>query len=102
MERRRAVRHEVRLPVKLDWGEGVTRDMSVSGAYIESPEIDVPVGQTVTFSITVGEGSSSSWTLRCEGLVIRIEHEGDRVGIATSIDRYLEISSNMSGLENNH
>ncbi len=102
MNRRRDVRHEVELPVIMNWGDGVTRDMSVSGAYIETKEFDVPVGQTFEFAVTVGQPQTSSWTLRCQGLVIRIENRGDRIGVATSIDRFLEISSNMSGLETDH
>lgn len=103
MERRRYERHEVHLPVRMaDGREGVTRDMSVSGAYIEAPVFDVPVGKPFDFSVTFGETGSGSWELRCRGLVIRIENRGDRVGIAASIERYLEINSAMSGLEQNH
>lgn len=95
MDRRRAERHEVHLPVQMEWGEGVTRDMSALGAYIESPAHDLPVGQTFNFSVTVGQTNSASWTLRCQGLVIRIDQKGDRIGIATAIDRFLEISPNQ-------
>lgn len=102
MERRRYDRHDVHLPVQLEWGEGLTRDMSVSGAYIEAPSFDIPVGETFDFSVTVGHETEDHWTIRCQGLVIRVERRGDRFGIAVSIDRYLEISSNMSGLENEH
>lgn len=102
MERRRHARHEVQLPVHLEWGEGMTRDMSVSGAYIETTEVDLPVGQPFNFSVTVGKDEGGSWTLRCQGFVIRIEKNGDRIGIAASIDQFLEIRSNMGSLEINH
>lgn len=102
MERRMNDRHEVHLPVQLDWGEGMTRDMSVSGAYIEAKKCELPVGESFNFSVTVGHDVAGSWTLRCRGLVIRIEKNGDRIGIAASIDRFLEISSTMNGLETNH
>lgn len=102
MERRKHERHDVALPVRFDWGEGLTRDMSVSGAYIEAPVFDVPVGESFNFSVTVGQADSGSWILRCQGLVIRIDKQGDRIGIAASIDQYLEISSNMSGLDISH
>jgi len=102
MERRRHERHDVSLPVKLEWGEGMTRDMSVSGAYIEAPIFDVPVGQPFNFSVTVGQAESGTWTLRCQGMVIRIDKRGDQIGIAASIDHYLEISSSMNGLEQLH
>jgi hypothetical protein len=93
MDRRRHVRHEVQLPVELDWGTGVTHDMSVSGAYIEAPRFDLPVGESFDFSVTIGKVETGSWTLRCHGMVIRIEKRGDRIGIAASIDRFVEISS---------
>jgi len=102
MERRRYDRHDVHLPVQLEWGEGLTRDMSVSGAYIEAPNFDVPVGQTFNFSVTVGREDDDHWTIRCQGLVIRIDRKGEKVGVAVSIDRYLEISSNMSGIDIEH
>lgn len=76
--------------------------MSVSGAYIEAPLFDVPVGEEFTFSVTFGRPDTSSWILRCQGLVIRIEDKGDHVGIATSIERFLEISSGMGGLDQEH
>lgn len=101
MDRRRDVRHEVALPVVMEWGGGCTKDMSVSGAYIETNTFDVPVGQKFDFSVTVGQ-PESSWTIRCLGLVIRVENQGDRVGVAASIDRFVEISSHMTGREKYH
>lgn len=102
MERRRHDRHQVQLPVQMVCGDGHTRDMSVSGAYIEAPVFDIPVGEEFTFTVTFGRGEGASWSLRCEGLVIRIENKGDRVGVAASIERFLEISSGMGGLERDH
>jgi len=104
MERRRHDRHEVQLPVEMTCGQGLTRDMSVSGAYIEAPIFDVPVGGEFTFSVTFGRADASSWVLRCQGLVIRIEDKGDHLGIAASIERYLEINSGngMAGIEHEH
>jgi hypothetical protein len=102
MDRRRHVRHEVQLPVELDWGAGVTQDMSVSGAYIEAPPFELPVGETFNFSVTIGKAETGCWTLRCQGMVIRIEKRGEKIGIAASIDRFVEINSSMSGLETSH
>jgi len=104
MERRRHDRHEVQLPVEMGCGTGLTRDMSVSGAYIEAPVFDVPVGGEFTFTVTFGHAESSGWVLRCQGLVIRIENKGDHVGIAASIERFLEINSDsgMAGMGHDH
>ncbi len=101
-DRRRHVRHEVVFPVRMAWGEGKTRDMSVSGAYIETPTFEIPVGGTFEFTVKVEHSEPNAWVLKCQGLVIRIEHHGDRIGVATSIDRYLEINPNMVGLEQSH
>ena len=102
MERRRHDRHQVQLPVQMACGEGHTRDMSVSGAYIEAPVFDVPVGEDFTFTVTFGRNDAEGWILRCQGLVIRVEDRGDHLGIAASIERFLEISSGMDGLHRNH
>lgn len=76
--------------------------MSVSGAYIEAAEFDLPVGETFEFAVTIGRDDPGPLKLRCRGLVIRIERKGDRIGIAASIDRFLEIRPNTNGLETCH
>lgn len=102
MERRRSDRHDVHLPVQLECGSGLTRDMSVSGAYIETPSFDVPVGQTFNFSVTFGQGEARSLTLTCQGLVVRVERRGDQTGIAATIDQFVDINSSPSGVEHDH
>ncbi|MCM2317428.1 MAG: PilZ domain-containing protein [Thermoanaerobaculia bacterium] len=102
MNRRREIRHEVQLPVELQGGRGRTHDMSASGAYIETADFDVPVGGSFEFSVTIDSGTEGPWTVRCQGLVIRIEKHENRIGVAASIDRYLEFLPQMSGLEKDH
>jgi hypothetical protein len=76
--------------------------MSVSGAYIETAEFDVPVGGSFEFAITIGRNDEGPWRVKCRGLVIRIDRKGDRIGVAASIDRFLEVRTQMSGLEKSH
>lgn len=102
MERRRSDRHDVHLPVRLDCGTGQTRDMSVSGAYIETPSFDMSVGQTFNFSVTFGQGEARSLTVTCQGLVVRVERRGNQTGIAATIDQFVDINSSPSGVERDH
>ena len=102
MERRRAARHDVQLPVLMERGEGLTRDMSVSGVRFETPAFDLPVGHPFDFSVTIGRHETGSWTLRCHGLVIRVESRGGRFTVAAEIDRFLEIRPNNGRNEFEH
>jgi hypothetical protein len=92
----------VHLPVELQQGAGETLDMSASGALIETAEFDVPVGGSFEFAITIGHDEEGPWTVRCRGLVIRIERRGDRIGVAAAIDHFLEVRPQMSGLRKSH
>jgi hypothetical protein len=88
--------------VELQAGPGRTHDMSVAGAYIETGQFDVPVGGSFEFAISIGRVEEGPWKVRCRGLVIRIERHGDRIGVAASIDRFLEVRPQMGGLEKSH
>ena len=102
MERRRAARHDVQLPVLMERGGGLTRDMSVSGIRFETSAFDLPVGHPFDFSVTIGRHETGSWMLRCHGCVIRIESRGDHICVAAEIDRFLEIQPNDERFELEH
>jgi hypothetical protein len=76
--------------------------MSLSGAYIEAAEFDVHVGESFDFAITIGLSDPAPLTLLCRGFVIRIERRGDRIGIAASIDRFLEVRPQTTGRDTSH
>jgi len=75
----------MRVPVTLPGGlTGMTRDISASGIYFETdnePVGDSPLAFSVEFKNEVGVGM----TLRCRGQVLRVEHQGSRVGVAARI-----------------
>ncbi|MCX7042486.1 MAG: PilZ domain-containing protein [Gammaproteobacteria bacterium] len=78
-------RVSMKVPVTLPGGvTGITRDISASGIYFETdsePVGDSPLAFTVEFKNEVGVGM----TLRCRGQVLRVEHQGSRVGVAARI-----------------
>lgn len=84
MELRSALRYQLAAPVVFKWesatggvlqGDGVTRDISVSGAFIltASPP---PPGITLSVEIFLGHYQSSGHSMRMitEGRVVRVEH----------------------------
>ena len=75
----------MKVPVSLPGGlTGTTRDISASGIYFETdsePLGDLPLVFSVEFKNEVGVGM----TLRCRGQVLRVEHQGSRVGVAARI-----------------
>ena len=78
-------RVSMKVPVTLPGGlTGMTRDISASGIYFETdsePVGDSPLAFSVEFKNEVGAGM----TLRCRGQVLRVEHQGSRVGVAARI-----------------
>ena len=78
-------RVSMKVPVTLPHGlMGITRDISASGIYFETdsePVADAPLAFSVEFKNDLGVGM----TLRCRGQVLRVEHQGSRVGVAARI-----------------
>ena len=100
-DKRRAQRFPMTLPVDLkqveeagDGGSEIvqTRDVSSGGVYFEY-ESHLEVGTSLEFVLTLpGEiTKGSSVRIRCMGKVVRVDstsEQGDRVGIAATIERY--------------
>jgi len=72
-DRRAARRHQVRLQVQLDTGEGVTRDFSLAGLYLLTPR-PLELGEEIELKVAVPDRESPDphW-LRCQGNVVRVE-----------------------------
>lgn len=80
-ELRREKRDRVTLPVHMPNGcEGITRDLSASGIYLNS-ECPYMVGREVELSIEV-DLDRQSILLNCRGVVVRIDNQGVRTGVA--------------------
>lgn len=87
-ERRRNKRINVALPVVLDNGWGVTRDVSPSGVFFWKRGTIV-YGDSVTFSM--GRSTETGdLTLLCKGVVTRTEPRGSDVGVAIRITRKIK------------
>ncbi len=87
-EHRSEERVSASLPVKLGKTKGVTRDVSASGAYIET-DAKYAVGSPVRFAIHL----DTPWgkvLFDCRGQIVRLEHRDGTVGVAvrfTETDR---------------
>ena len=78
-------RVSMRVPVSLPGGlSGTTRDISASGIYFETDT--APLGDSpLAFAVELKNEMGVGMTLRCRGQVLRVEHQGSRVGVAARI-----------------
>lgn len=78
-------RVSMKVPVSLPGGlTGITRDISASGIYFETDS--APLGDSsLAFAVQFQNETGVGMTLRCRGQVLRVEHQGKRVGVAARI-----------------
>ncbi len=87
-EQRHAPRHKGRLPVELGAGKGTTRDFSSSGIYFETNR-SFSLGQTIEFNILLKRiDPEHTMRVKCHGMILRVEDNGSRMGVAAAIDSY--------------
>jgi hypothetical protein len=89
-ERRRAGRFPIAIPVELERGTGVTRDVSLSGVFFETDQF-VVLGQPIRLTLVLERASPSQPVrLQCEGRVVRVErHQPElRLGVAVAIESH--------------
>lgn len=87
-ERRRATRYQVGLPVELQNGSGVTRDVSESGVFFETDRALTP-GSPISFSLILGHADPEGpFRLECKGSIVRVEESEGKVGVAARISSY--------------
>ena len=82
-EQRAAARFDTRLPVRLKGLEGVSHNVSNNGIYFETDlrhELGALVNFTVEFTL-----HGRKHRLLCEGKVVRVEEQGNRVGVAARL-----------------
>ena len=81
---RREKRIPATMPVRIaNAGSGVTRDISASGIFLEMESDTVPgdsIDMTLDFTTPAGK-----LQFNCQGVIVRVEQSGDRVGIAVKI-----------------
>ena len=87
-DRRQAPRIVVALPVELESGKGVTRDVSISGAFFETDQSLSP-GASIGLSMLLEHvDPRGPLRLRCEGLVVRVEPRKSKVRVAVAFEEY--------------
>ena len=87
-ERRQAPRLPIAIPVELEGGTGLTRDVSVSGVFFETDRRLV-LGEQIRLTLVMGRLSPDSPVrLQCEGRVVRVERREMQVrqGVAVAIE----------------
>ena len=105
MEHRNKIRYRLTADAVFAWegprhnrlqGKGVTRDISLAGAFIFTPT-SPPVGSTVELEIFLApaSGVGKKVRIKTEATVIRVEHSGAPEGFAAiSQDFRLQFSTN--------
>lgn len=87
-EKRIAPRHLGKLPVKLKGAKGITRDFSSTGIFFKTNRSFSP-GQPIEFTIELKHvDPKGPVKVKCQGEIVRVEEEGQQIGIAASIDSY--------------
>lgn len=89
-ERRQAPRLPIAIPVELEGGTGLTRDVSLSGVYFETDRCLV-VGEQVRMTLVMGRlAPDYPVRLQCDGRVVRVERREMqvRLGVAVAIQSY--------------
>jgi len=84
-ERRQAVRFPIAIPVELDEGTGITRDVSLSGVSFETNQWFAP-GEPVRLTLVLERASPGDpIRLQCEGQVVRVGQSNEKVEVAVAI-----------------
>ncbi len=89
-ERRRAARFPIAIPVELEGGTGVTRDVSLSGVFFETNQF-FALGEPIRLTLVLERASPGQPVrLQCDGRVVRVERRQAelRLGIAVAIESY--------------
>ena len=82
-ERRKGERYKLSLPVQLNDGTGITRDISTSGIFFET-ESAYSIGDTIRLLLNFEHE-----TLQCEARVVRVEPRNGQFGVAVELMAYV-------------
>ena len=87
-DRRRARRYRLIVPVDLDHGTGVTRDVSEIGVLFETT-VPPQLGEVIEFALLMGEfDPGAGYRVRCSGEVVRIEEVRNTYAVAVHLHSY--------------
>jgi hypothetical protein len=84
--KRRAVRTKIEVPVILEDGTGLTRDISVTGIYMKTARPYMP-GDLLKFTLELEYAiPDGPMQFTCVGRVVRVEQLEGEYGIASTIE----------------
>ena len=87
MPGRKEERFQIELPIKLEGGDGVARNVSASGIYFVT-DVALQVGQPVKFTLEFQDFPSGPIAVNCVARVVRLEERGAGRGVGVSISSF--------------
>jgi len=82
IERRQAPRFGITVPVKLEHGTGITRNISTSGVFFETDQAFSP-GTPIQLTLLLEPSR-----LHCQGEIVRVEGLEGKMGVAVAFKSY--------------
>lgn len=88
VERRQTFRFPIRLPVELERGGGITRDISTSGVLFETDQV-FSTGALIRLTLVLEPTCQGIPTcLHCQGQIVRAEQQEEKMGVAVAFTSY--------------
>ena len=84
MDGRCEIRVPAVLPVTLEHGAGITRNVSASGLFFETDQLLTP-GAAINFSLEFENARGGPLRLKCEARIVRVEQQVGKIGVAAAI-----------------
>jgi hypothetical protein len=98
-DRRKAPRFQVALPVELVGGTGMTRDLSARGVFFETDRI-FGLGEVIQFALVLEYiDPGQPVRLQCRGRVVRLERQGNTMGVAVAVTAYRLDAQSHGGMQ---
>jgi hypothetical protein len=82
-DQRTSARFDASMPVQIGGADGTTQNISAQGVYFET-DVQQRVGSLVNFSVEFTLYGRRH-RLLCEGKVVRVDQQGDRIGVAARL-----------------
>jgi len=89
VERRQALRFPMTLPVELERGSGITRNISTSGVFFETDQV-FSAGALIRLILVLEEPTYPGTPIRlhCQGQIVRAEQHEEKVGVGVAFTSY--------------
>lgn len=87
MAGRKEERFSTELPIRLEGGQGVVRNVSASGIYFVT-DAALRAGQAVKFTMEFQSFPSGPIKVNCVARIVRIDEQGARRGVGASISSF--------------